>query len=168
MRVLDIAAGHGIFGIVIAQRNPNAEIVALDWAPVLEVATENANAMGVGARYRALPGDAFKVDYGTGFDVALVTNFLHHFDRQTNMAFLKKTAGALKSGGRVVVLEFVPNEDRISPPMAARFSLAMLASTAGGEAYTFPELSGMLSHAGFRDVSAHPLDGPQTVLIATK
>ena len=168
MRVLDLAAGHGIFGIVLAQRNPNAEIVAVDWGPVLEVATENAKAMGVGARHRALAGDAFKVDYGSGFDVALVTNFLHHFDWQTNVAFLKKVAGALKSGGRVVVLEFVPNEDRVTPPMAARFSLMMLAGTASGDAYTFRELRGMLTEAGLKDVTAHPLQGPQTVLIATK
>ena len=168
MRVLDIAAGHGIFGIVIAQRNPEAEIVALDWAPVLEVAAENAKAMGVGARHRTVAGDAFTVDYGTGFDVALVTNFLHHFDRQTNIALLKKTAGALKSGGRVVVLEFVPNDDRVTPPMAARFSLVMLSGTPSGDAYTLQELRGMLSEAGFKDVTAHPLPGPQTVIVATK
>ena len=168
MRVLDLAAGHGIFGLMIAQRNPKAEIVAVDWAPVLEVATENARAMGVGDRYRTVAGDAFKVDYGRGFDVALVTNFVHHFDRQTNVAFLKKIAGALKTGGRVVVLEFVPNEDRVTPPMAAGFSLVMLATTPGGDAYTLRELKGMLVEAGFTDVIEHPLQGPQTVLIATK
>ena len=80
IKVLDIAAGHGIFGIVVAQKNPQAEIVASDWAGVLRVATENAGKMGVAARHKALPGDAFKVDWGTGYDVALMTNFLHHFD----------------------------------------------------------------------------------------
>jgi 2-polyprenyl-3-methyl-5-hydroxy-6-metoxy-1,4-benzoquinol methylase len=168
IRVLDLAAGHGIFGLVIAQHNPKAEIVAVDWAPVLEVATENAKAMGVGDRHRTLAGDAFKVDYGGGFDVALVTNFVHHFDRQTSVAFLKKVAGALKPGGRVVVLEFVPNEDRVTPPMAAQFSLVMLATTPGGDAYTFRELREMLTEAGFRDVTEHPLQGPQTVIVATK
>src|SRR5439155_849839 len=68
LRVLDIAAGHGIFGITIAQRNRAAEIVAVDWAPVLAVATENAKAMGVADRHRTIPGDAFKVDYGTCSD----------------------------------------------------------------------------------------------------
>jgi SAM-dependent methyltransferase len=168
MRVLDIAAGHGIFGIVVAQRNPKAEVVAVDWAPVLEVATENAKAMGVAARHRTLSGDAFKVDYGTGFDVALVTNFLHHFDHQTNVTVLKKIAGGLKSGGRVAVLEFVPNDDRMTPPMAARFNIAMLSGTPSGDAYTFRELRGMLTDAGFKDVTAHPLHGPQTLVVATK
>ena len=115
-----------------------------------------------------MAGDAFKVDFGTGFDVALVTNFLHHFDRATNVAFLKKTAAALEAGGRVVVLEFVPNEDRVTPPMAARFSIVMLANTPGGDAYTFPELSDMLAEAGFKNMAAHQLQGPQTVIVATK
>jgi ubiquinone/menaquinone biosynthesis C-methylase UbiE len=167
-RVLDIAAGHGTFGIVIAQRNPQAQIVAADWAPVLMVATENATAMGVADRFRTLPGDAFKVDYGTGFDVVLLPNFLHHFDPDTNVTLLEKVKAALKPGGRVVVLEFVPNEDRITPPMAARFSLTMLVTTPRGDAYTLPELRDMLSRSGFSNVTAHPLQGPQTVVVATR
>lgn len=168
LRVLDLAAGHGMFGIAIAQRNPQAEVVAVDWATVLDVAAENAKASGVGDRHRGLAGDAFKVDYGDGFDVALVTNFLHHFDRDTNVRFLTKVTRALKSGGRVVVLEFVPNDDRVTPAMAARFSLVMLANTSSGDAYTLRELSGMLTEAGLKNVTAHPLQGPETVIIATK
>ena len=168
VRVLDLAAGHGMFGIVLAQRNPQAEVTAVDWPSVLEVATENANALRVGERHRTRPGSAFEVDYGTGYDVALVTNFLHHFDSPTNVDLLKRVAGALKEGGQVVVLEFVPNEDRVSPPMAARFSLTMLSNTPKGDAYTFRELRGMLADAGFTNVTAHPLQGPQTVVIGTK
>ena len=167
-RVLDIAAGHGLFGIAIAQRNPRAEIVALDWKMVLAVAEENARAAQVSDRYRTLPGDAFKADFGYGYDVALVTNFLHHFDQSTCTAFLRKVYQALKAGGRVVVLEFVPNADRVSPPFPARFSLTMLAETPGGDAYTFDELRQQLEDAGFSTVTAHGLPTPQMVLLAEK
>ena len=168
LRVLDIAAGHGIFGITIAQRNPAAEIAAVDWAPVLAVATENAKAMGVADRHRTIPGDAFKVDYGSGYDVALLTNFLHHFDRDTNVSLLRKTAAALNKGGRVVVLEMVPNEDRVSPPFAAGFALTMLAGTPAGDAFTLNELQEMLTAAGFGRASSHSLPTPETVVIASK
>ena len=167
LHVLDIAAGHGAFGIVLAQKNPGVDIVAVDWAGVLEVAKENAAAAGVGARYRLLPGDAFKVEYGTGFDVALITNFLHHFDRATCVSFLRKVAAALKPGGRAVVLEFVPNDDRVSPPMAAAFAITMLAGTPAGTAYTFAELREMAREAGFSSAVAHPVP-PQTIVVATK
>ena len=168
VQVLDIAAGHGMFGIVLAERNPKVNVVAVDWAPVLAVAEEHARAHGVHDRYRTRPGDAFKVDFGEGYDVALVTNFLHHFDQSTCTAFLAKVHRALKPGGRVVVLEFVPNPDRVSPPMAAAFSLTMLAGTHAGDAYTLAELQRQLEGAGFKDVTAHPLPSPQTALIARK
>jgi len=167
LRVLDIAAGHGIFGITIAQRNPAAEIVAVDWPSVLTVATENAVSMGVAGRHRTIPGDAFKVDYGSGYDVALLTNFLHHFDVDTNVVLLEKAAAALKKGGRVVILEMVPNDDRISPPFAAGFAMTMLAGTPSGDAFTLRDLQGMLTRAGFGAASAHTLPGPQTIVVAT-
>jgi 2-polyprenyl-3-methyl-5-hydroxy-6-metoxy-1,4-benzoquinol methylase len=167
LRVLDIAAGHGIFGIVLAQRNPRVEVVAVDWPAVLDVAREHATKMGVGDRYRLLPGDAFKADYGTGFDVALVTNFLHHFDRATCVSFMRKVAGSLQPHGRAAILDFVPNDDRISPPMAAGFSLTMLAGTPSGTTYTLAELQSIAREAGFSSVAAYPAP-PETIVVATK
>jgi O-methyltransferase len=98
----------------------------------------------------------------------LMTNFLHHFDRETCTSLLRKTAASLKTGGRVAVLEFVPNDDRVSPPMAASFALQMLGGTPGGDAYTFRELSAMLSAAGFSGTTQHPLQGPETLIVGTK
>jgi hypothetical protein len=167
-RVLDIAAGHGMFGIVLAQRNPEAEIVAVDWPGVLAVAANNAVHMGVGDRYRTIAGDAFTVDFGGGFDVALVTNFLHHFDFDTNVAFMRKVAAALKPGGRAAVLEFVPADDAVSPPIPAQFGLTMLAGTPAGEVYSFGQLQDMLARAGFSQIASHPTPTPETIVIATR
>ena len=167
MLVLDIAAGHGLFGIEVAKQNPQARIVALDWAPVLEVACANARTAGVADRYKTLPGSAFEVDFGGPYDIALLTNFLHHFDSSTCIGLLKKVHAALMPEGRAAVLEFVPNEDRVSPPMAASFSLTMLASTASGDAYTLSELEAMYREAGFGGIRAHPVpNSPHTVVIA--
>ena len=104
LRLLDIAAGHGMFGIAFAKHNPQTEITAVDWPAVLEVAKENAQAAGVSDRYHTNPGSAFDVDYGTGFDVVLLTNFLHHFDKATCEMLLRKVRSALADGGRAVAL----------------------------------------------------------------
>jgi 2-polyprenyl-3-methyl-5-hydroxy-6-metoxy-1,4-benzoquinol methylase len=166
MFVLDIAAGHGLFGIEVAKQNPQARIVAIDWAPVLEVARANARKAAVEDRYKTLPGSAFEVDYGGPYDIVLLTNFLHHFDSSTCVGLLKKVHSSLRPGGRAAVLEFVPNEDRISPPMAASFSLTMLASTVSGDAYTFLDLQAMYHEAGFDGITEHPVPtGPHTVVI---
>lgn len=157
IKVLDIAAGHGLFGITLAQQNPQAEITALDWANVLEVAKENATNAGVIDRYRLLEGSAFDVDFGGDYDIVLITNFLHHFDPPTCEKFLKKVHDSLAEGGRAVTLEFVPDDDRISPPETAKFSLIMLASTPSGDAYTFAELEAMFARAGFSQSELHEL-----------
>jgi 2-polyprenyl-3-methyl-5-hydroxy-6-metoxy-1,4-benzoquinol methylase len=167
-KVLDIAAGHGLFGIAIAKRNPKAQIVALDWQAVLEVATENAQKAGVADRHTTIPGSAFDADYGSGYDVVLLTNFLHHFDPPTCEKLLRKVHAALKPGGKAVTLEFVPNEDRVSPPAAAAFSLMMLGSTPSGDAYTFSEFDTMFRNAGFSGSQAHALPGPQKVIVSRK
>jgi len=149
LKILDIAAGHGLYGLAFAEKNPQASVVAVDWPNVLEVAKENAAAKGVADRFSTIPGSAFDVDYGEGYDLVLLTNFLHHFDPETNEKLLRKVHAALAPGGRAVTLEFVPNEDRISPPETAAFSVMMLGSTPSGDAYTFVELERMFANAGF-------------------
>ena len=148
-KVLDIAAGHGLFGIEIAKRCPQAEIIALDWPNVLAVAQENARKAGVQQRYRTIAGDAFKSDIGNGYDLVLLTNFLHHFSAAVCESLLHKIHHSLTAGGRVITLEFVPNDDRITPPQVAEFSLIMLATTPEGDAYTFKEYDQMFRTTGF-------------------
>ncbi len=168
-KVLDIAAGHGMYGITIAKQNPNAQIVAVDWPPVLEVAMENAAAAGVAARYATRAGSAFEADLGAGYDYALLTNIFHHFDMPTCERLMRRVHAALKPGGKAITLEFVPNEDRVSPPTAATFSLIMLAVTDAGDAYTFREYEAMFRTAGFRNTTMHPVSGmPSTALVSEK
>jgi 2-polyprenyl-3-methyl-5-hydroxy-6-metoxy-1,4-benzoquinol methylase len=168
VRVLDIAAGHGLFGIEVARQNPAARIVAVDWKAVLEVARANAQKAGVADRYETLPGSAFDVDFRGPYDIVLVTNFLHHFDQKTCVELLRKVRAALKPGGRAAALEFVPNEDRVTPPMPAAFAMNMLIGTVAGDAYTFPELQAMYREAGFEKITGHPVpNGPHTVVMGT-
>lgn len=166
MRVLDIAAGHGLFGIEIAKQNPQAHVTGLDWAPVLRVALENARKAGVHDRYKMLPGSAFEVDFDGPYDAVLLTNFLHHFDKPTCVGLLQKIKAALHPGGNCATLEFVPNEDRVSPPTPAAFALTMLTSTASGDAYPLSELTAMYKEAGFQGMTAHPIPmSPHTIVM---
>jgi hypothetical protein len=168
-KVLDISASHAIWGLSFAQRNPRAHIVALDWAPVLKVARENAERMKLTDRFSTIEGSAFDVDFGRDYDLILLPNFLHHFDASTCVRLLKKCHTALRDHGRIAIVEFVPNPDRVSPPDAATFSLVMLVSTEHGDAYTFAEFEQMLQEARFTSIQQHPLPpGVSTGIIAAK
>lgn len=169
LKILDIAAGHGLFGIAFATQNKQVEVTALDWKAVLEVAKENAEKAGVAERYSTIEGSAFDVEFGSGYDLVLVTNFLHHFDPPTCEKLLKKVHAALADGGRAVTLEFVPNDDRVTPPEVAGFSLVMLVGTPSGDAYTFRELEQMFANAGFSGSTLHELPPTfQQVVISEK
>src|SRR5205085_5058815 len=154
-------------GIMLARTNPNAQVYAVDWTKVLEVAQTNAIRAGVNARYHTIPGSAFEVDFGSDYDVVLLTNFLHHFSPEINEKLLRKVHAAMKPGGRAVTLEFVPNDDRVTPPGAATFSRMMLGSTEEGDAYTYSELDRMRRKAGVARNESHPLPGGFKTLIAS-
>jgi SAM-dependent methyltransferase len=168
-RVLDIAAGHGLFGIHIATRNAAAHVTLQDWPAVLEVARDNAHASGLDGRFDLLPGSAFEVELGTGYDLVLLPNFLHHFDQPANITLLRKVHAALTPGGRVAIVEFVPNDDRVSPPDGALFAMRMLGTTPSGDAYTVTELDRMLRDAGFGPSETYSLaPAPQLLIVATR
>jgi SAM-dependent methyltransferase len=166
--VLDISASHGMWGIAFTRRNARAQVVALDWAPVLEVARENAQRAGVEDRFRTIAGNAFEVDLGADYDLVLVPNFLHHFNFEDNVRFLEKVRAALRDEGRLAIVEFVPNPDRVTPPEAASFSLIMLATTPEGDAYTLAEFEEMLARAGFKSPESYSLPPVATAIIARK
>lgn len=168
IRVLDISAGHGLYGIAFAKHNPSAHVTGVDWANVLEVAKENARKAGVADRYSTIPGSAFEVDFGSGYNIILIPNFLHHFDSATNEKLLRKVYAALAPSGIVIAPEFIPNEDRISPPRDAMFSMQML-GTPAGDAYTYSELEKMFRNAGFaRSEMIELAPFPQRLVVSYK
>ena len=86
-----------------------------------------------------------------------------------NTANAYQRTAALKSGGRAVTFEFIPNDDRVSPPVAAAFPMLMLAGTPSGDAYTFAEFERMFKAAGFaKNVFIAPPDAPQQIIISQR
>ncbi|MFN0102369.1 MAG: methyltransferase [Bryobacteraceae bacterium] len=167
-RLLDIAAGHGIFGIMAAARHPELHVDALDWPAVLAVASDNAQKFGVADRWHVRPGSALEMEFGTGYDAIYLTNFLHHFDKAECVGILRKCRAALAPEGLLATLEFVPNPDRVTPPVAAAFSMTMLLNTPAGDAYTLAELDAMLREAGFPSNEMHEVPASPEKLIISR
>jgi SAM-dependent methyltransferase len=164
--VLDVAAGHGLYGIEVAKVLPNARVTAADWPSVLAVAQANAEAAGIEDRFHLLAGSALDLEWGQDFDLVLLPNFLHHFDEDTCVSLLRKVKRSLTVGREALSVDFVPNEDRISPPLPAMFAFWMLASTPGGDAYTASELDQMARKAGFGAARIRPLrPTPESLII---
>lgn len=167
-RVLDIAAGSGIYGYTLA-KHPNVELVSLDWPNVLEQTKTWAGRLGVDTkRVSYLPGNLFEVDYGGPYDLILLSHVYHHFDAATCAALTKKVTSALAPGGRVAVQDMI-YDPTLANPGAAMFSVVMLMWTQKGESFTMGDYAKWFTDAGVAAPEAHQSEGmPATWLIAEK
>lgn len=173
-RVLDLAGGHGLYGIAVARRYRNTTITLVDAEPVAALARQNAEAAGVGDRYRTLPGSILpgtpdETPLGEDYRLVLITGFLHMLGPDTIGRLLTKARAALAPGGKLIVTDFIVNDDRISPPAPALFNLGMLAATPTGQSYSMAEFELMFTDAGFASLQRHDLPGtPLSALVATR
>jgi len=147
-RVLDIAAGHGLFGIAVANVIETASITAIDFSNVLEIARRNADSAGLHDRYGTINGNVFEVEWDGKYDLILLPDILHHFDMNKCICLLNKSKESLSAGGAVFVIDIMPNSDRISSPEQAAFAFLMLATTPDGDAYSCDDYGTMAKQAG--------------------
>jgi C-methyltransferase len=169
-RVLDVAAGSGMYGFTIA-KNPNVKLTTLDWPNVLVHTKRRAAELGVDAkRVKYIEGDLFEVDWEGPYDVIVMSQIYHHFDGPTCAALTKKVAASLAPGGKVVVQDFL-TDDEVRNPAAALFSVTMLVWTRQGEAYTLEDYERWLVDAGLSAPKVVLPEGPpspSTILVADK
>jgi hypothetical protein len=98
----------------------------------------------------------------------LVPNFRHHLDAAGCTDILRRAHAALAPKGRVAVVEWVPDEDRISLAFPVMFTMTMLFATPAGTTYTVSELNAMLAHAGFVAPQVTPLAQTPMILLLSR
>jgi 3-hydroxy-5-methyl-1-naphthoate 3-O-methyltransferase len=168
VRVLDIAAGSGVWGIALAQQSEHVQVSAVDWPNVLEVTRQMTARFGLTSRFDFLPGDILEVDFPESCDVATLGHILHSEGETRSRALLKKVNNALKSGGTIAIAEFTPNSDRTGPPLGMIFAVNMLVNTEVGDTYPFEQVAGWLHEAGFVNARELPSPGPAPLILANR
>lgn len=168
VKVLDIAAGSGVWSIPMAQKSPHVRVTVVDWPAVVPVCKKVTARERVANRYEYRPGDLMVVDYGTGYKVATLGHILHSEGPARSQKLLKRVFDALAPGGVIAIAEMVPNDNRTGPPHALIFALNMLLHTDEGDTFTFAEMSGWLKAAGFRNVRTLEVPSPSPLILADK
>jgi len=169
-RVMDVGGGSGAVSIALCRANPHLEAVLVDQPAVAARAAAHIEAAGLDGRISTWPANIFESPLPDGCDTAVVANVLHDFSPDRAREILARVAAALPTGGRVVILEIVPDEERRSPPLAVAFSVAMIVNTAGGDAHTVSQYRAWLEEAGLTGIAVTPIPGRMvtTALEATK
>ena len=168
VRVLDLAAGSGVWGIAQAQCSDAVQVTAVDWPGVIPVTRKTVSRFGLAERFSFVEGDLLEADFGSGYDVAILGHILHSEGRERSRALLAKTFQALGSGGTIAIAEFVVNQERTGPVNALFFAVNMLVNTDTGDTYSFEEISGWLAEAGFVNARTLEAPGPSPLILATK
>jgi len=168
VRVLDLAAGSGIWGIVLAQASARVRVTAVDWAGMIPTTKRITQKFGVGARFKFIEGDLLEADFGSGYDIATLGHILHSEGEERSRQLLKKTFRALKSGGTIAIAEWLVNDERTQPLPPLMFAVQMLVNTEKGDTFSFNEIKSWLEEAGFRKVRKLEAPGPSPLILATK
>jgi len=72
VKILDIGAGSGVWGIGLAQQSPQVSVTAQDMPGVLEVTRRMVARFNLADRFSYLPGDFHNVDFGTGYNLVTI------------------------------------------------------------------------------------------------
>jgi len=167
-RHLDLGGGSGAMAITLARNLPDLDITVVDRAPILAVIEENASAAGVEHRIRRLELDFFEDDLPKGVDVVTISNILHDWSRDQGAALIRRAWQSLRSGGRLVVNEWLLADDRSGPLLSALMSLCMLIETTAGENLTGQEVADLMAGAGFVDLQIIPTSFPHGVVTGVR
>jgi ubiquinone/menaquinone biosynthesis C-methylase UbiE len=166
--VLDVAAGSGIWGIALAQKSPQVEVTAVDWAGMIPTTKRITKKFGVSDRFKFIEGDIGDVDFRTGYDIAILGHILHSEGEERGRKLLKKAFGALKSGGTIAIGEWLVNDERTEPLPSLMFAVQMLVNTEHGNTFSFNEIKSWLEEAGFKNTRTLDVPGPAPLVLATK
>jgi ubiquinone/menaquinone biosynthesis C-methylase UbiE len=166
--VLDLAAGSGIWGIVLAQNSRNVQVTAVDWAGMIPTTKRITRKFGVTDRFKFIEGDLLEADFGNGYDIATLGHILHSEGEERSRRLLKKTFAALRPGGIIAIAEWLVNDERTQPLPPLMFAVQMLVNTEKGDTFSFSEIKGWLREAGFKKARLLKAPGPSPLILATK
>ena len=168
VRVLDLAAGSGVWGIGLAQSSPQVTVTAVDWHAVIPVTRKTAARFGLVDRFTFVEGNLHDAEFGSGHNIATLGHILHSEGEELSRNLLKKTFDALAPGGTIAIQEFLVNKDRTGPMNGLIFAVNMLVNTDKGGTFSFEEITGWLGEAGFKDARTVETHGPSPLILATK
>ena len=167
-RMLDVGGGSGAYSIAFARAGATLRAEILDLPSVLPIADRHVAEAGLADRVATRAGDLRTDDLGSGYDLVLLSSICHMLGPEENRDLLSRAARALAPDGRVVVSDFVLDEDGTGPRQAVLFSINMLVGTPSGRSYRESEYAAWLGAAGLVDVARVRLPGPAHLLIGRR
>ncbi|MCZ7555861.1 MAG: acetylserotonin O-methyltransferase [Bacteroidia bacterium] len=152
---LDLGGGSGAYAMAMVRVKQDLKATVFDLPAVIPITRRYIRDAGLEHRIETLAGDYLTDGIGSGYDVIFLSAIVHSNSPEQNTMLIRKCADALNDGGRLIVQDFIIDEDRVHPPSAALFAINMLVATEAGDTYTEQEVAAWMRSAGLTDIERH-------------
>jgi SAM-dependent methyltransferase/predicted transcriptional regulator len=166
--ILDIGGGSGAYSMEFASLKPGIDATVFDLPNVVPITKVFLEKEGFSDKVKTYAGDYTTDDLPGGFDMVFLSAIIHSNSLEVNADLIKKCFGSLSSNGRIVIQDWIMNNDRTQPTSGAVFAINMLVGTESGDCYTEQEVTEMLSAAGFKDISRTEFETGLSRIVAYK
>ena len=163
--LLDVGGGSGAFSIALCQRNPDLRATVLDFPNVVTVAQRFVAEAGLRDRIACLRGDAIATPWPPDQDVVLMSYVLSAVAEPSIPVLFDKALGALRPGGRLLIHDFMLDDDERGPTLAALWFLQYLSGRIDGISFSAATLAAELARHGFHGIADQVLIPEITKLI---
>jgi len=150
--LLDVGGGSGGFSLTLASLFPNLKCTVMDFPNVIEVGREYAEADGMSDRVDFVGGNALETPFPTDKSAVLMSYLSSSVGGDNLEELYTKAYDALEPGGIFVVHDFMVNDERDGPPLAALWALQHMVFTPGAISLTPAAVTGFMQSAGFEDI----------------
>jgi SAM-dependent methyltransferase len=147
-KVLDVGGGSGAFSFAMIRSNPAIYATVFDLPNIIPLTSEYIEASGLSRQVDTITGDYLTDSFGFGYDLVFMSAIIHINSIEENRVLVRKGAEALNTGGQLVILDHIMNDDRTEPEVGAIFALNMLVGTLHGDTYSQNEIISWMKDAG--------------------
>ncbi|MCP3924175.1 MAG: SAM-dependent methyltransferase [Desulfobacterales bacterium] len=150
--LLDLGGGPGTYAIHFCMVNPNLSATIFDLPTTKPFAEKIINKFGLEEKVKFQSGDFILNEIKGKYDAIWLSHILHGEGPDDCQNIINKAVKSLEPNGKIIIHEFILNNEKESPEFPTLFSLNMLIGTENGRSYSENELSQMLKKAGVKDV----------------
>jgi SAM-dependent methyltransferase len=165
---LDIGGGSGAYSMEMVSKNPEIEATVFDLPNVIPITKKFIEKEGYSGRIKTHEGDYTKNDLPSGFDLVFLSAIIHSNSLEINRHLIMKCYGSLNKNGKIVIQDWIMNNDRTQPTSGAIFAINMLVGTEAGDCFTEEEVTELLKKAGFQNIRRTEFETGLSQMIAQK
>jgi len=168
LSALDVGGGSGAYSMEFVSKKTDIEATVFDLPNVIPITKKFLDKEGFSDKIKTHSGDYTTDNLPKGFDLVFMSAIIHSNPLEINRDLIKKCFDSLNKKGRIIIQDWIMNNDRTQPLAGAVFAINMLVGTEAGDCFTEEEVTGMLIGAGFKNISKIEFESGLSQIIAHK